>query len=372
MNFFVEHFLLFLAASLLLSILFFRSARKGNMPRTEAWRNLFYILMSVSGLFLLLTETASVTESYLNFFYLLTIYVLLVPVPYLLAKALIGPLYFAFSPRSAQDKFNFLYVRLGAVERSLHLYLSILAVIMAVMRLLDLVQAFDLRLLVTIIVLFVSGAGLFLARNSLYAEILTNVAYLHMGRGDLDDSERFLERSLVIRRDLPKTWATLVEVMRRKGDYDAAGRYLRMLKRVSPSSRMTALLEVKLHYSRGRFADCVRTSKRVLKKYPDHSELMLFAGKASTAMGEYRQSLDFLESYERTAGDDAESLACKVEDYYRTGQYERSVESYELLGKLKGSSGVPGMDGPTDAEVDGSMKRTERFYGKARKKLVGQ
>jgi len=372
MSFFVDHFLLFLAASLLLSVVFFRWARKGNMTRTEAWRNLFYIIMSVCGLFLLLTETASVTGSYLNFFYLLSIYVLLIPAPYLLAKALLGPLYFAFSSRPAEDKFDFLYVRLGAVERSLHLYLSILAVIMAVMRLLDLVQAFDLRLLVTIIVLFISGLGLFLVRNSLYAEILTNVAYLHMGRGDLENSERFLERSLLIRRDLPKTWATLVEVMRRKGDYDAAVRCLRMLKRVSPSSRMTALLEAKLHYSRGMFADCVRTSKRVLKKYPDLSELMLFAGKASSAMGECRQSLDFLESYENAVGDDAESLAYKVEDYYRTGQYRKSVESYKLLTKLKGSSGVPGMDGLTEAEVDGLMKRAKEYYGNARKKLLGQ
>lgn len=369
MSLFTDHFLLVLAGALLISILFFRSARKGDMVVCEAWRNLFYLLMSLCGLFLFLVEGGTAAGDPAYYFHILSLIILMVPAPYLILKMLFGPLYFASSARTPEEKFDLLYVRLGALERQIHLYMSMLAVLMAVLTLVDTVLDFDLRLLTAGLTLLVSGVGLFLIRNFLYAETLTNVAYLHMGRGELDTADGFLQRSLVVKRDMPKTWAALTEVNRRKGDLVRARRYLRMLERVSPSSPMVGLLEARLAYSRGKFTDCVRISRRMWEKYPSLAELQLLGGKASNAMGEWRQAVEFLEGYEKTSGPDAVSLAHKVKGCYGAKQYEKAVESYNLLEKAVEAFDASGVDELADDDMEELMKTARKYCGLARKNV---
>ncbi len=331
MVFFVEYYLHILITAAIISLVFFQMVRKGNMVYAEAWRNLISLLMGFSALYLIFCDVRLMSGSFYTTIYKISLIILLLPGVYLVLKFFLGPIYFSFSSLDAWKKFQRLYIQPGKVERYALQFISILSIMISTLTFFELFEDYSSKMLLSALVLLISGIVLLLIRNTLYSEILTNVALSHMSGGDLNEANRLLLQSLKYRKDLPRTWAFLAELNIKLGNWGSAERYLRFLKRIRSGSQLTGILEAKLEYSRGKYANCVRSSKRVLKTHPHLSEVLLYAGKASVALEEYAQAIKFFEHYFVDGGKDPEALAMGVKAYFKIGDHPKTVQTFEMM-----------------------------------------
>ena len=352
MSIFVEYYLHILIFVVIICLIFFQMVRKGNMVYAEAWRNLFSLLIGPSALYLIYSDISLMSGGFYTHIYNVALIILLLPGVYLVVKFLLGPIYFSFSSQDTGKKLRWLYIVPGKIERFALQFISILSIMISILTFFELFEVYDSEMLLAALVLFVSGMVLLLIRNTLYSEILTNVAISHISGGDLVEANRLLQESLRYKKDLPKTWAFLTDLHIKLKNWENAGRYLRYLKRIRSSSQLTGILEAKLEYSRGKYASCIRASKRVLKKHPRLSEVLLYAGKASVALEEYAQALSFFEPYFEKGGNDQEALAMSVKAYFKTGDHLNAIGTFEMM----------------DPEItDGALfEESRNFFEKAR------
>jgi len=331
MALFVEYYLYILVLAVLFSLVFFLMVRKGNMVYAEAWRNIFSLLMGPSAMYLIYSDISLISGGFYTHIYNVALIILLLPAVYLILKFLLGPIYFSLSRQDSGEKLQRLYVQPGKIERFALRFISILSIMISVLTFIELFNGYQSKMFLAALILLVSGIVLLLIRNTLYSEILTNVAISHMSGGELEKANRLLQESLRYRKDLPKTWAFLTELHIKQGNWESAERYLRFLKRIRSGSQLTGILEAKLEYSRGKYANCVRASKRVLKKHTHLPEVLLYAGKASTALEEYSQAISFFEPYLENGGNDPEALAMSVKAYFKTGDHQNATETFEMM-----------------------------------------
>ena len=338
----------------IVSLLFFRMVRKGAMVYAEAWRNLFSLLIGICAIFLFFRDLNYIPGGIYSYLFTGGQIALLVPSCYLILKFIFAPLYFSASSRSIEEKLDKIYVGAGKIERFVLRFVGILSLMLSVLILIELFDNFELRLFLVSVILLLAGLVLFVIRNTLYAEILTNVAITHLSRGNLEKCNDLLQESLRYKRDLPKTWAMLTEVHRKMGDWDAAKRYLVFLKRIRPSSELTGIMETKLEYSMERYAKCVKTARRELNKHPGLPELLVMGGKASVALDEYARSLEFFEPYFNGGGVDLEARGKMVKAYFKTKQYENAIKAFNTLKSTKNVNSVPEL-----------LNETKRYYEKS-------
>ena len=331
MSFFTENYQFFLLGAVIFSLILFRMVRKGTMVYAEALRNVFSLFLGLSAIFLFYDRTTVVSGDFFSHFYVAALLVLLFPAAYLILKFILSPLYFALSRGRTTEKFEFLYVRLGRVERSILQYIAMLAIMISLLSFIEVFDSFQAKKLIAALLMFLSGVVLFIVRNTLHSEILTNVAMTNMAHGDLKESNRLLQESLLYRKDLPKTWAALVEVHRKQGDYKRAEKYLAFLKRIRPSSRITNTLEAELEYSRGKYARCVKVCRRILKNDPNFPEILILGTKASMALTEHAQTLEFFKPYLAGGGNDPEVFTMGLEAFFKKKNYSGVIMTFEKL-----------------------------------------
>jgi len=331
MSFFADNYHFFLLGTIIFSFFLFRMARKGAMVYAEALRNVFSLFLGLSAIFFLYDGTSPILDDFFSHFYVAALVILLSPAAYLMLKFMLSPLYFSLSGATTTEKFEFLYVRMGKVERSILQYIAMLAVMIALLSFIDVFDNFQAKKLIAILLMLSSGVVLFAIRNTLHSEILTNVAMTNMAHGKLKESNRLLQESLLYRKDLPKTWAALVEVHRKQGDFKRAVKYLSFLKRIRPSSRITGSLEAKLEYSMGKYPRCVKVCRRILKDDPDFPEILALGTKASVALAEHAQTLEFFEPFFALGGNDPEVLAMGLEAHYKARNYSQVIKVYQKL-----------------------------------------
>ena len=335
------------------------------MVYAEALRNVFSLFLGSSAMFFLYDGTSPIPDDYFSHFYVASLLVLLLPAAYLILKFLLSPLYFSLSGAATTEKFEFLYVRMGKIERSILQYIAMLAVMIALLSFIDVFDNFQLKKLMATSLMLSSGVVLFTIRNTLHSEILTNVAMTNMAHGNLKESNRLLQESLLYRKDLPRTWAALVEVHRKQGDFKRAVKYLTFLKRIRPASRITGSLEAKLEYSRGKYPRCVKVCRKILKDDPDFPEILALGTKASMALAEHAQALEFFEPYFGLGEDDPEVLTMGLEAHNKAKKYSRVIMVYEKLELLASNNSDINMS--TDA-----VKYYETAVIQQRKKGVGK
>jgi len=340
MAFFVEYYLYILLLAVIISLVFFQMVRKGSMVYAEAWRNLFSLLMVPSALYLIYNDVNLMSGGFYTHIYNIAQIILLLPGTYLVMKFLLGPIYFSFSSLDAVKKLHRLYVQPGKIERFALQFISILSIMISALTFFELLDGYDSKMFLAALVLLLSGIVLLLIRNTLYSEILASVALSHMSGGDLEEANRLLQESLRYRKDLPRAWAFLTELHIKQKKWENAMRYLRFLKRIRSGSQLTGILEAKLEYAREKYANCVRASKRVLKKHPRLSEVCLYAGKSSIALEEYAQAISFFESYFENGENDPEALAMCVKAYFKTGDHKNVIQKFNMMDPEKIEPGL--------------------------------
>jgi len=363
MAFFVEYFYVLLVFVGILSLLFFRMVRNGIMVYAEVWRNLSSLLLAICGLFLLAWDLYTIHDGIYVHLFNGALVALLLPSCYLILKFIFAPVYFSASRESLDGKLDRIYVGMGNVERYMLQFAGLLAAMLSMLVLIELFGHFDWKLFIVSIILLLAGSLLMVIRNTLHAEILTNIAITHLSRGNVEKSNALLQESLLYKRDLPKTWAMLTEVHRRMGDWDSAKRYLAYLKRIRPSSALTATMETKLDYSMEKYAKCVKTIRRELDRHPGLSELLVLGGKASAAMGEHAQSLEFFVPFFNEGGHDPEARCQMIKAYFKTKQYENAVKEFEKLESKEDASVVPGLLKDSKRYHDRSLRLLKKKRG---------
>lgn len=118
------------------------------------------------------------------------------------------------------------------------------------------------------------------ARNPLYQT--PEKAYLNAGicekkAGRVQDAERYLQRALLMRPNLPEALVQLAEVSFIHGDYAGAKSYFLRFERasVTPLSAENLLLAVRIERGLGNGRDAAHYAALLRKNYPDTREAQL-------------------------------------------------------------------------------------------------
>ncbi len=360
MSFYIDNYSWFLLVELFISFLIFRIARKGNLTYAEGWQFLFSLLLFSSSLFIVLSDKNSfLLDQYdkFTYFYLGILISFMLPLAYLVIRIVISPILLIKSKGQVDKTIDKIYLGPLKIIKVMYEYIALFSILIFIFIVMDTVENFHLWKTFSGVSIIISSAGLFWIRKTLIAETLNNIAARKMFSKDLKGCNELLQRSLLYRRNLPKTWILLVENHREMKDYGRSLKYLKYLKRLKKRSLVSGIIEAKLFYQMEKYSHCVKVCRRYLKTYDYSKELLELAVSASVKLKEYQQARSLFESYRTVGGKAPEILAYIVEAFYKLKEYQLVVD---LFGNFDFESSL------ADDEL---MQRTKNFYRDSMKRI---
>lgn len=82
-------------------------------------------------------------------------------------------------------------------------------------------------------------------------------------------------------------------------------------------------------YQSGKFPDCLHTSKKFLKKFPDHKNVLMIAGAACMALCDYNGAQKYFHHLHRKFPTDADVLNNLGTAYFNAEKFAQSIDCYK-------------------------------------------